>query len=207
MGFATSVTFIIYSGTKLAYYGDKIAELTGMGKAWTGLILMAAVTSLPELINGISSVTIVQEPDFAAGDIFGSCIFNLLILSVLDAQMKKPLFSLVKSSHIVSAIFGIILLTVAGIAIFLAHEIPSVFWISSFTFILFGIYVISVWGIFKYENDALLELAPENIPHSATYSANLKNALGGYAFNAFIVIGAAVFLPYIGKYIILYRLK
>ena len=202
LGFAACAAVIIYSGTKLAKYGDKIADLTGMGKAWVGLILMASVTSLPELITGISSVAIVKAPDLAAGDIFGSCVFNLLILSVLDARIKKPLFSMVKSSHIVAAIFGIILLTVAGMAIFLSHEIPSVLWISSFTFVLFGIYLIAVWGIFKYEHAALIESPPETtIAQSPSRSADLKKAIGNYTLHALIVIGAAVFLPYFGEHI------
>ncbi|MGK2863275.1 MAG: hypothetical protein ACSLE0_15190, partial [Chitinophagaceae bacterium] len=102
-GFACCAGIIIYSGTRLSVYGDKIADLTGMGKAWVGLILMASVTSLPELITGFSSVVIVNAPNLAAGDIFGSCMFNLLILSLLDARIKQPLFSMVKSSHIVAA--------------------------------------------------------------------------------------------------------
>jgi cation:H+ antiporter len=199
IGFIACAVVIIYSGTRLSFYGDKIGELTGMGKAWVGLILMASVTSLPELITGISAVAIVKAPDLAAGDIFGSCVFNLLILSVLDARIKQPLFSMVKSSHIVAAIFGIILLTVAGMAIFLSHEIPSVLWISSFTFLLFGIYLIAAWGIFKYEQAALIESPPSTVLHSASRSAELKKAIGGYALNALVVIGAAIFLPYFGE--------
>ena len=204
LGFVFCAALIIYSGTRLSFYGDKIADLTGMGKAWVGLILMASVTSLPELITGISSVAIVKAPDLAAGDIFGSCVFNLLILSVLDALIKKPLFSMVKSSHIVAAIFGIILLMVAGMAIYLADEIPSFLWISSFTFILFAIYMVAVWGIFKYEHSALIELPPSVVEHSDSRSADLKKAIGGYAMNALIVIGAAVFLPYFGEQIAAY---
>ncbi len=199
VGFIACAAVIIYSGTKLSYYGDKIADHTGMGKAWVGLILMASVTSLPELITGVSAVAIVKAPDLAAGDIFGSCVFNLLILSVLDSRIKQPLFSIVKSSHIVAAIFGIILLTVAGMAIYLSNEIPSVLWISSFTFALFGIYLIAVWGIFKYEHAALIESPPSTVLHSASRSADLKKAIGGYAINALVVIGAAVFLPYFGE--------
>ena len=201
LGFTTCAAVIIYSGTKLAQYGDNIAELTGWGKAWVGLILMASVTSLPELITGISSVAIVKEPDLAAGDIFGSCVFNLLILSVLDARIKQPLFSMVKSSHIVAAIFGIILLTVAGMAIYLSNEIPSVLWVSSFTFVLFGIYLIAVWGIFKYEHAALIEVPPVIETHTVSRSADLKKAISGYALHALIVIGAAIFLPYFGEHI------
>lgn len=69
LGFITCAAVIVYSGSKLSFYGDKIANLTGMGKAWIGLILMASVTSLPELITGISSVAIVKAPNLAAGDI------------------------------------------------------------------------------------------------------------------------------------------
>ncbi|MDH4101110.1 MAG: sodium:calcium antiporter, partial [Nitrospirota bacterium] len=68
---------IVYCGTKLSRYGDVIAEKTGMGRAWTGLILVSSVTSLPELFIGISSVTIAGTPDIALGDIMGSCVFNL----------------------------------------------------------------------------------------------------------------------------------
>ncbi len=204
LGFAVCAAIIIYSGTKLSFYGDKIAELTGMGKAWVGLILMASVTSLPELITGISSVAIVKAPDLAAGDIFGSCVFNLLILSVLDARIKQPLFSMVKSSHIVAAIFGIILLTVAGMAIYLSHEIPSVLWISSFTFLLFGIYLVAIFGIFKYEHADLIEHPLPAITHTASHAADLKKVIGGFALHALIVIGAAVFLPYFGEHIATY---
>lgn len=200
-GFIACAAVIIYSGAKLSFYGDKIATLTGWGRAWVGLILMASVTSLPELITGISSVAIVKQPDLAAGDIFGSCVFNLLILSVLDARIKQPLFSMVKSSHIVAAIFGIILLTVAGMAIYLSHEIPSVLWMSSFTFALFGIYLIAVYAIFKYEHAALIETPPVTTLHTPSHAADLKAAIGGYALNALIVLGAAVFLPYFGEHI------
>ena len=201
LGFTVCASVIIYSGTKLSFYGDKIADLTGMGKAWVGLILMASVTSLPELITGVSSVAIVKAPNLAAGDIFGSCVFNLLILSVLDARIKQPLFSMVKSSHIVAAIFGIILLTVAGMAIYLSHEIPSVLWISSLSFVLFGVYFVSIRGIFKYEQAALIESPPLEVLQPSSHPADLKKVIGGYALHALIVIGAAIFLPYFGEHI------
>ncbi len=200
-GFILCSAFIVYGGTKLSYYGYRISELTGLSKAWIGLILMASVTSLPELITGISAVAIVKAPNLAAGDIFGSCVFNLLILSVLDARIKQPLFSIVKSSHIVAAIFGILLLTIAGLAIYLSKEIPTVLWISSFTFLLFGIYLISIWGIFKYEQAAFAESSPRKIAHTVDHVADLKKVIGGYVLHALIVIGAAIFLPYFGNHI------
>ena len=42
------------AGVKLTYYGDAIAEKTGLGRTWVGVVLLASVTSLPELATGIS---------------------------------------------------------------------------------------------------------------------------------------------------------
>lgn len=199
LGFAACAVVIILSGTKLSYYGDKLADLTNMGKAWVGLILMASITSLPELITGISSVTIVNAPDLAAGDIFGSCVFNLIILSILDTRIKQPLFSMVKSSHILTAIFGIILLTVAGMAIFLAQDAPIIFWISCFSFMLCGIYLLAILGIFKYEQTESIESKVEEVLNSKSKSAELRSVIKFYILHALIVVGAALFLPYFGE--------
>jgi len=78
-----------YAGYYLSRYGDIIAEKTGMSASWAGLILLATATSLPELITGISAVTIANAPDIAVGDVLGSTVFNLAILVILDALYKR----------------------------------------------------------------------------------------------------------------------
>src|SRR3989337_740787 len=89
---------IVYCGSNLSKYGDVIAEKTGLGRAWIGLILMASVTSLPELITGISSVTIADVPNIALGDIMGSCVFNLSIIVIMDMlHGSAPIFH--KTEH------------------------------------------------------------------------------------------------------------
>jgi cation:H+ antiporter len=50
--FIFCTTLILFSGSKLSFYGDVIAEKTGMGRTWIGIMLMASVTSLPELMTG-----------------------------------------------------------------------------------------------------------------------------------------------------------
>ena len=52
--FAVCTAIILVSGTYLSKYGDVIAEKTGLGRTWVGVALMASVTSLPELVTGIS---------------------------------------------------------------------------------------------------------------------------------------------------------
>lgn len=54
LGFIGCALIIFFAGKKLSYYGDLLAETTGLSKGWIGIILMASVTSLPELMDGIS---------------------------------------------------------------------------------------------------------------------------------------------------------
>ncbi len=196
LGFLGCAALVIFSGIRLSYHGDRIAELTGLGKAWIGLVMMASVTSLPELISGISSVAIVKAPDLAAGDIFGSCVFNLLILSLIDARMKKPITSLVKTGHVVAGFFGMILITISALAIVLSAETPVIGWLSVFSIIIALVYLAAVYGIFKYEQAQPKEESTGSVENKA---AELKRSLFVYGANALVVVAAALFLPHFGE--------
>ena len=60
------------------------ADKSGLSGSWVGLILLATVTSLPELVTGVSALTLANVPNIAVGSLLGSCVFNLVILVVLD---------------------------------------------------------------------------------------------------------------------------
>ena len=76
--FALCVVVIGFAGVRLIRYGDAIAAWTGLSRSWVGVILVGTVTSLPELVTGLSAVTVAQSPNMAAGDVLGSCVFNLV---------------------------------------------------------------------------------------------------------------------------------
>ncbi|HAS27894.1 MAG TPA: cation transporter, partial [Dehalococcoidia bacterium] len=100
---------ILFAGTKLARYGDAISERTGLGRMWIGLILIGLVTSMPEMVTGISSAAFVGQPDLALGNFWGSCIFNLSILAVLDIfYRKEPVLTAAGNRYILPAFLGIL---------------------------------------------------------------------------------------------------
>ena len=134
------ITMVIFSaGSKLSKYGDVISEKTGMGRTWIGLVLMASVTSLPELITGFSSVVVFDLPDIAAGDLLGSCMFNLLILAAMDfACGGKPISSRTSRNQLLPAGFGILLLGVANLSIVSNEKIPALGWFGMSSLILFS---------------------------------------------------------------------
>ncbi len=55
---------------------EKIIELTGLGEMSAGFILLATLTSAPEIIVAIFAV-IQGEPGITIGDILGSNVFNI----------------------------------------------------------------------------------------------------------------------------------
>src|SRR5512147_2242392 len=101
--FIACTAAIVYCGANLSKYGDVIAEKSGLGRTWIGVALMASVTSLPELITGIGSVTYAGVPDIAMGEVVGSCVFNMLIFAFLDAFYRPlPITTKAHQGNIIS---------------------------------------------------------------------------------------------------------
>ncbi len=196
-GFAVCALIIFLAGKKLTHYGDLLAEVTGMGRAWIGLILMAAVTSLPELMVGISSSAFIQSADLAVGDILGSCAFNLGLLSIMDMFTPKdhPLLSTVSRSNILAASFGIILLSMTGLGLFLEKEIviiPSI-GLTSLSFVL--IYLFSIRTIYRYQKTH----PSEESNHDTHATISKARIITMYVFFATIIILTALALPHFAE--------
>ena len=49
--FAVAALLILFAGWRLADTADKLADVTGMGEAMTGAVLLGATTSLPGLLT------------------------------------------------------------------------------------------------------------------------------------------------------------
>lgn len=191
---------IVYSGSRLSKYGDIIAEKTGLGGTWIGVVLMAFVTSLPELVTGISSVSFAGLPDIAAGDVLGSCVFNMFILSFLDALYRPmPLSTKALHGHILSAGFGILLLSIVALSILSTMLSFPLGWIGPYSLFFVMIYFIAMKLIHSYEKRLVLEIKKEPAAELRHKGISTKTAVSRYVLHAAIVISAAVFLPKIGE--------
>lgn len=190
---------IVVCGTFLSKYGDIIAEKTGLGRAWIGLVLMAGVTSLPELINGISSVTVADVPDIAIGDIMGSCMFNISLIAIMDMfSGPGPIFSKAENGHIISAGFGIILIGIAAVSILAGHDIPDAGSIGFYTPVLIIIYLIGIKSVFIFEKRRLEEFAGKMAAAPRYAHISVREAVFKYVVNAAVIVVVATVLPFIG---------
>lgn len=116
--FVVCGAFITWMGTLLSKYGDVIAERTGLGRAWIGAILIAGVTSLPELASGVSAVAWLNAPNLAAGAVLGSCLFNLALIAMIDlAYQPGRILAEAQEVHILSGGLGVLMLGVVAIGV------------------------------------------------------------------------------------------
>jgi len=200
VGLILCTSVIVYAGTRLSKYGDIIAEKTGLGGTWIGVVLLASVTSLPELVTGISSVTYAGVPDIAIGNVIGACVFNMLILAILDAIYRPmPVLSKALQGNILSAGFGIFLLSTVAISLFLGNRIFPLGWIGLYTPLLLLIYLFAMRLVYFYERRQVSVFIKEMAVELKYEDISVKTAILKFSVNAVLVIIAAVFLPKVGE--------
>jgi len=198
--FLVCALLIWRAGTRLSRYGDVIAEKTGMAGGWVGLVLLATVTSLPELVTATSAVTIASAPDLALGDLLGACVMNLMIVAVIDViDPSDGIFHRIGQGHVVSAAFGVLLLGITaiglvaannGIALALGH-------VSLISPAILVLYAVAIRTIYHFERRQVAELIERGAERYADVS--LREAVIGYVLAGLVVVAVGIALPFVGE--------
>ena len=193
---AACAAAILVAGSRLARYGDAIARHTGLGGSWIGLVLMATVTSLPELMTGISSVTVADVPNIAVGNVLGACVLNLAMLVPLDALHRKAsIYSVASQGHVLGTAFSVVMLGVVAFGILSASQLDRVLGIGhvgAVSVAVLGLYAVAIRTIFHYERGVHAASGEEEAPPGLT----LAQAVWRYAAAATVVVAAALWLPF-----------
>jgi len=169
--FLFCLVLILFAGTKLARYGDAIAHKTGLSGLWIGLVLLSAITSVPEIATGVSSAALVGSADLALGTLFGSNLFNLAILAFIDVcHPFTPILSVVSSRHILLAIGAMLLTGVAAVSILAGDALSGIAlgWLGIPSIIILLVYLFLIRRMFKLEQSSQSATAP-NEPDCSGY--------------------------------------
>ncbi|APV44980.1 cation:H+ antiporter [Dehalogenimonas formicexedens] len=203
--FAACLGLIILAGSRLAKYADLFGERAGLSKVWIGVIALATVTSLPELATGISSVTIIGQPDLTFGDIFGANLINLLVIAVIDILYRKGhLLPLLGSGVVLTAALGVTITAAAAVFIFLAQDnidLTVFGHVSLYSFLLLGLYILAQLMIFRYKppvGENAVDLRPAPPAPSISTSRIVAYFLGA----ALATVIGGIWLGFIGNQIV-----
>lgn len=193
---------ILLASNFLAKSADVIALRTGLGRSFIGVVLLATATSLPELGTGVSAITLVDAPDLAVGDAFGSNLFNLFIIAVLDLFWRNsgsPILNSVSTTSVFVGILGILVISVTIIAINFHEQQPAgilaEWYISPVTIILAVFFLFAMYIIYKVARiDDHGEASVDEYE-----SESLLRTSAAYVIAAAFIIGAAVWLANTGE--------
>ena len=106
---------VVFASIKLSDYVDLLDKKTNLSGALLGGILLAAVTSLPELFTSISSTLFIGKNAFVLGNILGSNLFNMCLFFIPYVFFfGKLVKAKVGKSHLLSMAFiGALYITVS----------------------------------------------------------------------------------------------
>lgn len=113
--FIASSAILVFAALKLAKYGDIIAVRTKLGGLFIGTLLLAGATSLPEFLTTINSIR-QNVINLAAGNLFGSNMFNILVLALLDIAFRQE--RILRRSALKHALTGSFAALLVSMAIF-----------------------------------------------------------------------------------------
>ena len=141
--FAISASVVVAAGIVLAQAGDAIATRTGLGGLFVGMLLMAAATSLPEVVTDVSAA-LAGAPDLAVGDLFGSSMANMAILAIIDLAYGRRVWPTIGLGHARLAAVAI------GLTAFVLMAIVSpvrlqIGWIGLESLAVVAAYVVAAW--------------------------------------------------------------
>jgi len=198
---AGTAGIILFAATFMAGSADVIAIRTGLGRTFIGVVMLATATSLPELGTGVSSIVWLGEPDLAAGDAFGSNIFNLLIIGLLDFFWRDgPLLNRVSLTAALIGALGILTMGLAAASIFLHGELDFAIanYISPMTLVILAAFAVSMWIIYRAERGDGASEDRGASEGEAQPSSSLQRAFVVYGISAAAVVVAAIWLANTG---------
>jgi cation:H+ antiporter len=202
--FAVCAVLIGLAGFQLSRYGDVIAHRTGLSGGWIGMALLATATSLPELVTGITSVTVADAPNLALGNALGSCNLNLFFLVVVDfLSRREPLWHRASQGHVLAAGFGVVMLGFVMVSLLVSHlsypgQSPTPAFLANLGFslatpVVFLLYMVAMRTVFSYER---AHATPAPLVPDDT-RPDLRQAVQRFVLAAAVVFLAGLWLPFV----------
>ncbi len=181
--FITAVVIVV-TATQLAKYGDIIAVRTKLGGMFIGVLLLAAATSLPEVLTSISSLN-QGSPNLAAGNLLGSNTFNMLLLAVIDISSRNQ--RVLRKAALKHALTGSLAIFLIGLVVFfiLADIELSIGWVGIDAILIMGFYIIAVRLVQDGQINASLSDGDDTIPDG---TASLRVGIIGFLVAAGVLV-------------------
>jgi cation:H+ antiporter len=142
--FAGAAVLVWLAGTRLSHYADTINSRTGAGQAMIGLLLLAGVTSLPEIGVTVTS-SVAGDTQLALNNLFGSIAMQVAMLAIVDFVIgKRALTSVIPEPAVMlQGSLNVLLLALVGAAMVVGDVL--FFGVGAWSTACLAAYVGSIW--------------------------------------------------------------
>lgn len=133
--FVIAAASVWFAGTRLAVYGDELSERLKISRAFIGLIFLATVTELPEIVTTITAAQ-VGNSALVLGNMFGGITMQTAVLAVADffivrnaltSWPRKPTHALLAVLLIVLLAMLLVITFVGDVALVLNVGLGAIF--------------------------------------------------------------------------------
>ena len=173
--FAASAALVWFAGTRVAEYADAIARRTRLGHAAAGLLLLAGITSLPEIAVSVTA-SAGGNAQLAVNNLLGSVAMQVAILAVADAVIGKDALTAVIPNPVVliQIALNVLVLSLVGAAVVAGDW--GVLGVGIWSCLLLLAYVGSIWLISKAEGRPTWVVDPSARPPRRARKKEAENA-------------------------------
>lgn len=154
LSYLVLAAIVVFLAIKLSNYVDLLDKKTKLSGALLGGILLAAVTSLPELFTSLTGTVLLKNNQMVLGNIMGSDFFDIVIFGVVYLLFFKKLFEKrLGKVHYYTIFFTALMVVAVTIAAFVFHRNDWLIggYFNPMSIVILVIYVISVWKTPKTE--------------------------------------------------------
>lgn len=183
---------LVFVSIKLSDYLNIIDKKSNISGAFLGGIVLAMVTSLPELFSSLTATVFVRNNSYVLGNVLGSNIFNMLIFALIFFIFFKSMVEKkVSKFFLVSMAFTGALYVIVGIGGLVFAQLGwFIGYFNPISILVVAVYVLSVMKTPKIEE-------AEEDDEENDIDMSLKRAVILFVIFALVLIAASIFTTYL----------
>ena len=188
-----------YVSIKLAKYVDLLQHRTKLSGALLGGVLLAGITSLPELVTSITGA-FMNEPDLTQGNIIGSNLFDVTIIGVVMIIY----FNRIKNARLSSGngvFLWVCTLITACIAIFVLFDVSIVIPFINVNFLTLLCITLYVLSLFLSNNADIADNANSALEPAVDSTLAVRQIVIRFIICSLVLVGVSIAITFASEYI------
>ena len=179
------------AGARLTYLADELADRLKLARSLVGLVLLALVTSLPEVATTLSAA-VRQNADLVLNNLFGGVALQTAILALADGWARGAVTNYPrKANHALEATLLVILLSLC-LVILMIGEPLSILGVGLGAVGIGACYAGAVWLLRRYDDAS--DWVPVDLPPAETIPAPPRTRATIRTLGLWIALACAVIL-------------